>query len=273
MTEETLALLRCPICRGAFARNGNSLICPSRHCFDIARQGYVNLIPQQKESFYRRELFESRAEVFAAGVYAPVTEAVSRTLDERVEKPDAVLVDAGCGEGYYAKAVCPGRPLRRIGFDLSRDAVKLAARGPKTADFFTGDLANIPLTDGCADVLLDVFTPANYREFARVLKPGGLLVKLAPREDYLIQLRHAAGTLLRHASYDGGDVERYFAEKTRLVAREHIRYTLPVSPRLAYHLARMTPMLAGIDVDALDLSRVTEITIDEEMFIGRFDNA
>ena len=268
MTEETIALLRCPLCGGALVRSGGSLVCDKRHCFDVARQGHVNLVPAQRESFYRRELFESRAAVFAAGVFAPVVRAIGETIDRYVQAGRPVLVDAGCGEGYYTKNVCPGRDMTRIGFDLSKEAVKLAARGQSGASFLVADLANIPLAGGCADVLLDVFTPANYAEFARVLKPGGVLIKLWPRSGYLCQLRGAARGLLRHDTYDDSRVAEYLDAHARMLERRTITYTLPVDAVLAEHLARMTPMLADVDLSALDLSGVTEITIDMNLYAG-----
>ena len=267
--ENILHILRCPLCGGAFSRKDNSLMCEKRHTYDIARQGYVNFVPGQKEMFYKKELFESRAKVFGAGVYAPVIEKLSEAIGRHVLAEKPVLLDAGCGEGYYTKAVCPGREIERIGFDLSKDAVKLAARGPKTAMFFAADLKNIPMQDGSVHVLLDIFTPANYAEFARVLAPNGLVMKLAPRSGYLKELRTLAGDRLRHQEYDGGDVERYVHEKMNVSAQEAITYTLPVTQETAYHLARMTPMLAGVDVDTLDLSSITQITIDETLYIGR----
>ena len=269
MITKILPLLRCPLCGGGFEKRDSSLVCAKRHTFDIARQGSVNFVPQQKESFYKKELFESRAKVFEAGVYQPVVDALTQAIDRHVHKAHPVLLDAGCGEGYYAKAVCPGREMTRIGFDLSKEAVKLAARGPKTAFFCAADLKNIPLADQSCDVLLDIFTPANYAEFARVLSPDGLVFKLAPRAGYLCELRQAASHLLRHGEYDGGQVEQYVKEKMNLIEQTAITYTLPVSQETAYHLARMTPMLAGVDVDALDLSAITEITIDETLYVGR----
>ena len=267
MTDIT-CLLRCPLCGGAFSKKDNSLVCGKRHCYDIARQGYVNFVPGQKDMFYKKELFEARAAVFAAGIYAPVVARLSDVLSRYAPGENPVIVDAGCGEGYYAKAVCPGREMTRIGFDLSKEAVKLAAKGPKTAFFCAADLKNIPLADHSCDVLLDIFTPANYAEFARVLAPQGLVMKLAPRAGYLKELRQAASALLRRSEYDGGQVEQYVKEKMNLLEQTAITYTMPVDQETVFHLARMTPMLAGIDVDALDLSGITEITIDETLYIG-----
>ncbi|MGN0774019.1 MAG: putative RNA methyltransferase [Candidatus Ventricola sp.] len=269
MIESIVNLLRCPLCGGALLKKDNSLVCERRHTYDIARQGYVNFVPGQKELFYKKELFEHRAKVFEAGVYAPVVGRLTEAIDRYAPGENPVLLDAGCGEGYYAKAVCPGRRMTRIGFDLSRDAVRLAARGQKNAAFFVADLKRIPMRDHTADVLLDVFTPANYAEFGRVLAPGGVVMKLAPRSGYLRQLRELAGAQLRHAAYDDSDVERYAHEKMDVLHQEAITYTLDVSPETAQHLARMTPMLAGVDVDGLDLSGVSQITIDETLYIGR----
>ena len=249
---------------------GGSLICPGRHCYDIARQGYVNFVPNQRDMFYTRALFEARARVFAAGIYAPVAERIGDALRRFVPGECPVIVDAGCGEGYYTRAVCPERRMTRIGFDLSKEAVRMAARGAREAAFFAADLKRIPLADGCADAVLDVFTPADYAEFARVLRPGGVVIKLAPRSGYLAELRQAAGALLRRKTYDDGDVSRYAHAKMRVLAEETITYTLPVSPEMAADLARMTPMLAGIDGSRLDLTGVRTITIDENLYVGTF---
>ena len=268
MTNECISLLRCPICRSALALREKSLVCANRHCYDIARQGHVNFVPNQKDSFYTRTLFESRAAVFEAGVFEPVIAALEEAMARHVKAERPVLVDAGCGEGYYAKRVCADRPMVRIGFDLSKEAVRLAARGQAEASFFAADLKNIPLADHCADVLLDVFTPANYAEFGRVLKPGGVVMKLAPRSGYLHELREAAADQLRRRAYDGGDVERYVHEHMNVLEQRAITYTMDVTPALALHLAQMTPMLAGVDIGRLDLSGVRTITIDETLYVG-----
>lgn len=268
MQDRLIPLLRCPLCGGALGRRDNSLVCEKRHCYDIARQGHVNFVPQQKDMFYKKELFESRAKVFAAGVYAPVVQRLSEIVDQYVPVEDSVVLDAGCGEGYYIRSICPGREMTRVGFDLSKDAVRLAARGDKRVSFFAADLKRIPMQDHSCDAVLDIFTPADYAEFARVLRPEGVLIKLAPRSGYLRELRALAGEQLRRQEYDGGAVESYAHTRMNVLEQIEITYTLPVAQETAYHLARMTPMLAGVDVDALDLTKISEITIDETAYVG-----
>ena len=121
MNSEIISLLRCPLCHGALSLTGKSLVCDKRHCYDIARQGHVNFVPNKKDSFYTKELFESRAAVFAAGVFEPVIAALTEAIGTFVSGDWPVLLDAGCGEGYYAKAVCPDRQMTRIGFDISKE--------------------------------------------------------------------------------------------------------------------------------------------------------
>ena len=89
MQNEAAALLRCPICSGSFHQEGKSLLCDKRHCYDVAKQGHVNFAPNAKPSFYKKELFESRAKAFEAGVFAPVVAAVGEALEKyvRAERP------------------------------------------------------------------------------------------------------------------------------------------------------------------------------------------
>ena len=82
MQNEAVALLRCPICSGSFHQEGKSLLCDKRHCYDVAKQGHVNFAPNAKPSFYKKELFESRAKAFEAGVFAPVVAAVGEALEK-----------------------------------------------------------------------------------------------------------------------------------------------------------------------------------------------
>ena len=143
MLSAIVPLLRCPLCGGAFSRQAGSLVCPNRHTYDIARQGYVNFVPGKRDPFYTKALFESRAKVFEAGVYAPVVQRLGHAIDRFVTAPAPVLLDAGCGEGYYARSVCPDRAMTRIGFDLSKDAVRLAARSAPDAAFFAAALEKL----------------------------------------------------------------------------------------------------------------------------------
>lgn len=267
MIDDILPLLRCPLCGGALSREGGSLVCPQGHCYDVARNGTVHFAPGRRERVYTRAFFEQRALAFASGLYAPVLEAIGRALSRFAPGERPVLVDAGCGEGYYLRGVCPGRAMTRVGFDLSKDAIRMAARGGGDATFFVADLARIPLADGCADAVLDVFAPANYREFGRILKPGGVVVKLSPRAGYLRELRQLAGGRVPR-EMDGERVSRYEDAHMRVICREEIAYSQPVEPQTARALCHGSPLLSAVDADALDVSGVTRLTIEETLCVG-----
>ena len=263
-----VALLRCPACGAPFARRENSLVCESGHCFDIARKGYVNLAPgHAPDALYTRPLFESRRRVLESGAYAPVVEALSR-LTAQYAPDGALLVDAGCGEGFYAKALA-AQFERVIAFDLARDAIYLAASGPKDERaqhiaFLVADLTRIPVRDGAASAVLDVFTPAHYAEFARVLKPGGVLVKALPGPDYLREIRALAG----QREYRNDDVLRRLGEtggeRFQPLARETLHYVFPLPESLRVDAVRMTPLTHA---HAATPDALTEITIEMEIAV------
>ena len=130
-------VLSCPLCHSALKLQEGSLVCPKRHCFDIAKQGYVNLLgPSRQSAHYSKESFESRMAILEAGYYDHVKEAVLTAVGRALspsEGPAAVnatpfrVLDAGCGEGFYARAIRENLCVDVVAFDLSKDAMLMAA--------------------------------------------------------------------------------------------------------------------------------------------------
>ena len=263
--------LRCPLCAQGFSIRGASLVCAQGHCFDASSHGYINLAPgrRQADDRYDAALFESRRAVLDAGVYAPALEAVRRALEARFADRPFALVDAGCGEGYYARALALALPAAEIvGVEICGAAVRAAARTPSRAHWLVADVKRLPFRNGFADAILDVLTPADYTAFARVLAPEGVLVKLVPGAQHLIQIRQAVAPYLRDSSaYDNARVLAHLEAHMRVWRRETLRYTLPVSPALGGALMRMTPLTFSVPREALDASRLTQITVHMEMLL------
>jgi len=268
--EEKLngARLLCPVCGKRLLADEQSLHCVQGHTFDIARQGYVNLLPG-KGAFYPLELFRNRREVFDRGFYAPLLERMEQLILRHVKSENPVLLDAGCGEGYYAGNLLKDRPCVKVAFDISREAVQLGAQRYGDVTFIVADLKRIPLPSHSVDCVLDVLTPADYSEFTRVLKKSGCVIKAIPGEHYLQQLRALAQDQLRSGPYESDRVKDYFALHMQCVQHERVTCTLPVTQEEARAFARMTPMLQRVDVEALDLSGVKEITVDMELLVGK----
>ena len=271
MTREgklNAAKLLCPVCGKRLLAESGTLRCIQGHAFDIARQGYVNLLPG-KGAFYPLELFRNRRFVFDHGFYAPVLQKMEELILRHCKSERPLLLDAGCGEGYYAGNLLKEHDCVKVAFDISREAVQLGAQRYEDVSFIVADLKRIPLPPHSVDCVLDVLTPADYSEFTRVLRRNGRVIKVIPGENYLKQLRVLAQQQIQSAPYESTRVKDYFALHMDCVQHERVTYTLPVTQEEARAFARMTPMLQRVDVEALDLSGVSEITIDMELLVGK----
>ncbi|MBQ6235391.1 MAG: methyltransferase domain-containing protein [Clostridia bacterium] len=257
-----ITLLRCPICGAAFSTTGASLVCQNGHTFDPSRKGYVHFAPNVAPSRYDKELFEARRRILEAGFYDGVIEAIRAAMPK---KPDVVL-DAGCGDGTFTKRL---QGKTTVGIDLSKDAIQLAARGGGPILWAVGDLTRLPIADASADVVLNLFSPAHYAEFTRVLKPDGTLLKLVPQQGYLKEIRALMGDRLRKEQYSNEAVVSHLSERFRIADRTRVTYTLPLTREQAGDLIRMTPLTFGAEPDMLDALSLSEITIDVEILIAK----
>ena len=268
-----MPVLRCPRCQTAFELNGVSLICQNRHCYDLSKRGYVNLAPSHDQAAekYDAELFDSRRLVFERGFYQPIAEAIASWL---TAAPLTVL-DAGCGEGYYARLLAERFPQAQfLGLDISRDAITAAAREPGRANWLVADLKHLPVADASADVLLDVLTPADYAEFGRVLKADGWLIKVVPGADYLCEVRKAVAPWLRSGdTYDNTRVIDHLKEHAEITEEREARITRPLSADESRAFLRMTPMTFSVPADVLDTLALSQITIHMHVLKCRMKEA
>lgn len=190
--------LICPLDGAPLKKQGRAWCCPSGHSFDVARQGYTHLLPVQKKRSLApgdsREMVAARQCFLNAGFYQPLAQAISdRVLEAHPGERPLACLDAGCGEGYYlrhlAEAAGPEQPLALMGLDISKWAVLAAARQDKAVQWVVGSNANLPVAGDSLDAVLCVFGFPVYTEFARVLKPGGRLLKVEPGPEHLRELR------------------------------------------------------------------------------------
>lgn len=248
-----LELFRCPICQESFRRHEEGFRCLGGHHFDLARSGYLNLYMGSQSSIYDRSLFAARQQVFMRGVYDPlIAEAASLIQSQSAAHP--VILDAGCGEGSFL-ARLQGRfsgPL--IGVDISKDGIRLAAASYRSAMWCVGDLASLPLADSCTDVILNVLSPANYGEFQRVLKPGGMVIKVVPGPAYLQEIRER---LQGSEDYSNDEVLSLLEERLEIVQQKSLYYRVPVDQGLWKALVEMTPLTQHRRVEGLSPKTLT----------------
>jgi 23S rRNA (guanine745-N1)-methyltransferase len=181
-----LAAVRCPVCGGAFTQQDRVLLCPAGHSFDLARQGYVNLLGSGVGD--GKEMVAARAEFLAAGHYAPLASLVASEAARDLPR-DALVIDAGCGTGYYLASVLSRAPATTgLGMDTSTFALRRAARagiGAVVWDIWQP----WPVASGSAAVILNIFAPRNPAECHRVLRPSGTLLVVTPASSHLAELR------------------------------------------------------------------------------------
>lgn len=219
-----------------------------------------------RRRFLDRRHFEPLASAIADAVHRHIVAggtpgrgtAAGTTRAAAVQEP--VVLDSGCGVGYYL-----GHVMRRLetltgagcyfGLDVSRDALRIAARTYRNARFFRNDIKHrICLADGCVDALLDVFAPRNAAEFARVLAPGGLLLVVIPNEHHLTELR-AALPMLGIGEDKPDRIAEQLAADFEPSHRETLEYRRELDPESVTDLLRMTPSSWHLDEAAFDRAR------------------
>ena len=261
----------CPICQENLTLVENSLKCNNRHSFDLAKFGYVNLSPQIKQSAnYDKENFQNRQQILESGFYQAILEDISDLL---AANPSAkTVLDIGCGEGFYSRKLQESHPDKTFyAFDISKDSVQIAAKSePNWAvNWFVGDFSRLPLQDASMDILLDLFSPANYGEFRRVLSKDGILIKVIPTKNHLKEIRQKVQDQLTNKDYSNQDIKEHFQEHFTILSSQTASLTKTITAEQLQALLSMTPLLFHVDQSKIDWSQLTEITIEAEILVGK----
>ena len=261
----------CPVCQENLTLLESSLKCNNRHSFDLAKFGYVNLAPQIKQSAnYDKENFQNRQEILESGFYQAILEVVSDLLSN--SKNAKTILDIGCGEGFYSRKLQERHPDKTFyAFDISKDSVQIAAKSePNWAvNWFVGDLARLPIKDASMDILLDIFSPANYGEFRRVLSKDGILIKVIPTKNHLKEIRQKVQDQLTNKDYSNQDIKNHFQEHFTILSSQTASLTKTITAEQLKALLSMTPLLFHIDQSKIDWSQLAEITIEAEILVGK----
>ena len=213
-------LLRCPLCRLALAAAAGALVCRNRHSFDLAREGYVNLLRSRRRRPAAGGDSLRQLRHCAAFLEAGHFDAVAATISEQVQQADAEpasgewrILDAGFGTGHQLAKLEAAftAPIIGLGLDIAKDAARHAARRWPTLAFAVADLwSKWPVHDAAVDLVISVFAPKNFPETARVLRPGGWVAVAYPGPDHLVELCDHFGLIGQHA-----DKTRRYSELAR----------------------------------------------------------
>ncbi|MGA0565828.1 putative RNA methyltransferase [Rathayibacter sp. KR2-224] len=246
MTLTTLSeWLRCPICTGALSPIPPLVLgCDAGHRFDAKKHGYVNLLSSQPRiAGDTPDMLDARSALLSGGAYDPVVRVVADSvLSTGIPQR---LLDAGSGTGHYSSAILGRTQMtgRALATDIAPDAVHRSVRrlGRERADGLVADTWRpLPIRDGAADAIINVFAPRNVGEFRRVLAPDGCLVIVTPQQDHLLELRRAL-PMLDVPADKSLRITEDFADDFVLEQSTPVRYTLAVSHETAMALRSMGP--------------------------------
>ena len=248
--------LICPLCGNPLTRQERAWVCENRHSFDIARQGYVNLLPvQQKRSLQpgdTREQVTSRRVFLDGGFYAPIRDALcALAKDHACTGP---ILDIGCGEGYYSAHLANVLAAQLVGLDISKEAVRYAAGRYKDALWLCASAAHLPVADHSAGLITSLFALTMPEEFLRVLRPDGMFIQVLAAEDHLLGLKSIIYPELSHKEKDSVPRIPGF----RLVESRPVRFTFTVEGEQVQNLLSMTPHVYRIGKEGADRLRQTE---------------
>lgn len=256
------ALFACPLCGTAMTQSSTGLRCQNGHAFDLSKKGTLYFLQHAIKSEYNTAMLQARQRVIAAGLYQPVLAKLAEWLPT-----EGAVLDVGCGEGSFLAALGKSVAGPKIGFDISKEGIYLASGQENTAaDYLwcVADLTQLPFTDDAFTTILNIFSPSHYHEFARVLKPGGQLLKVIPESGYLKELRQALYTGDK-AAYSNEKVLAKLKTQVTVLASQRLTYQVPLHKLNFADLVAMTPLSWSADpqkVAELLAHPFSEITID-----------
>ncbi|MFC3418669.1 putative RNA methyltransferase [Salinicoccus hispanicus] len=274
LVSEYAALIRCPVCGGDMHVDSlASLTCSTNHAFDFAKQGYVNMLNKPVTTQYDQALFKNRRDfILESGFYEKMHEAVVDIM-HRLDTDDMTVLDAGSGEGSHMERILAKVEGKHIGFgiDIAKEGILIAAKNYPDSIWFVGDLANLPLKDGSCDVILNILSPANYSEFNRAIKPGGIVIKVVPQSGYLGELREALYRDTDKAEYDNAGTVSLFEENFEVLERVQVKEKVMLDRTSLANLIHMSPLAWNHEAGELDdfISEERPVTIDLEILVGR----
>ena len=252
--------LICPICAAELIRADRQYICENRHSFDVARQGYVNLLTvQQKHSLNpgdTREQVLSRRAFLEAGYYAPIADTLCATARELgISGP---ILDVGCGEGWYSARLAQALEAELTGMDISKEAVRCAAAKYKNALWLCATAAHIPVPDHSVRLMTSLFALTLPEEFRRVLAKDGYYFQVLACQDHLLGLKSIIYPELKFKEKDSVPELPGFS----LVKSVPIRFSFTVEGEQVQNLFSMTPHVFRIGKAGAEKLRQTQTLTD-----------
>ncbi|GAA5140373.1 23S rRNA (guanine(745)-N(1))-methyltransferase [Thalassotalea piscium] len=261
-----LAHYLCPICQNELVIDGSIYRCCDNHCFDQAKEGYVNLLPVQlkhsKQPGDNKAMVNARRDFLAKGYYQPLVKLLV-DLQQQYAINATNILDAGCGEGYYTHQHVTS--FNNVyGVDIAKEAIKKAAKKHKNAQFSVATLSHLPFADGFFHWIISVYAPILEQEFSRVLADQGYLITVTPGKRHLYELKE----IIYQSAKEHND-EKEVIQSLSLIHEQRLSY--PMVLKTAddlLNLLSMTPFAFKASSEAVTvLSQQTQFNCQADFII------
>ena len=263
--------LICPLDGMPLSQQGNSLCCVNKHSFDIAKQGYVNLLPVQykksKQPGDSKAMIDARSRFLNAGYYDRISQKLNDLVSGLLlDKSHINILDAGCGEGFYLDACMrsinnnyPDKGLACLGLDISKPAIVAAAKRNRQITWLVGTNKAPPVAEHSIDIVICMFGFCELAILHKILKPGGYVILVDAGTEHLLELRKILYPIIRSS-----DKQNDFRD-FELIDNELINYNIQLNQREIADLLLMTPHLYRATKEGKDAAQELEqiqLTVD-----------
>lgn len=225
-------MIICPKCKNELLKIDNTYKCINSHSYDIAKSGYLNLLLSRVNTGDSKEMLISRDNFLGQDFYLPIAELIV----EKISQHHPVVIDCGCGTGYYLNCISKKIPGVFLGVDISKIAIEKATKKNKDIFYVVASNYNVPFMNECADILLNIFAPYCDSEFNRLLKPNGKLITVSANINHLQELKKL---IYNTPHINIGKV--YALPSFELLEEQVLEYKIMLSQNNLINLFKMTP--------------------------------
>ncbi|WP_321283140.1 23S rRNA (guanine(745)-N(1))-methyltransferase [uncultured Vibrio sp.] len=236
---------QCPLCHLPLTLSVKTFKCENNHQFDMAKEGYVNLMPahhkRSKDPGDNKEMMQARRRFLEGKYYDPMRQEVARICTEYTKGTTHQLLDIGCGEGYYTDQVQKSLQSQdeqavTYGLDISKIAIRYAAKRYPDCHFSVASSHRLPFADQSLDAVLRIYAPCKAEELKRVVKDNGVMITVTPAGRHLYQLRERIYQDVRLHDETPETIDGYELEQ-----QHQLNYVMDLKDGDAFDLLQMTP--------------------------------
>ena len=258
----------CPKCKNELIRCKNTYKCVNNHSFDIAKEGYTNLLLSRTSSGDSKELVNGRIMFLNNGYYEPLRTRLEAIIAKLCPKNEIKLLDLGCGTGYYTSVFAKFGNI--YGLDISKDAIKYAAKHDKNSAYLVASNKSVPFSSDYFDILVHIFSPIFENEDARILKSDGFLITVEAGQNHLIELKNL---LYKNPYLNDEKIHSY--QNFYEISKESLSFKVEIDNENLHNLVSMTPYFYTTnkdDLDHLKIEKTIELSVDFLITIFKIKN-